>query len=50
MGMIQSLMRLSLENNQLSGTIDEGLWYMPRLENLELSGNQFTGTISPAVG
>jgi Leucine-rich repeat (LRR) protein len=44
------LTELNLANNQLSGIIDENLWFLPQLRSLDLSQNNLTGSISQAIG
>lgn len=39
--------RLELPNNHLQGSITETIGHLTRLRVLDLSGNEFTGTISP---
>jgi len=41
---------LDIHSNRLSGSIEEGIWYLPRLSTLDISDNLFTGTIGTGVG
>jgi Leucine-rich repeat (LRR) protein len=44
------LTELNLANNQLTGIIDENLWFLPQLRVLDLSHNNLIGSISSAIG
>lgn len=44
------LMIVNLQNNQLTGQIDESFWHAMCLRSVDLSHNNLTGTLSPAVG
>lgn len=44
------LTELRLNNNQLSGIIDENLWFLPQLRMLDLNQNNLSGTISSSIG
>ncbi|CAM0945264.1 unnamed protein product [Alopecurus aequalis] len=48
-GNCRGLVQLSLDDNQLTGTIDQWIGKLVRLQHLNLQMNKFSGTIPPSI-
>lgn len=49
MGNLQSLRRISLHDNLLSGPIPESIWLLPNLRGVYLFNNRLSGSIPPSI-